>query len=189
MSVLSQALTYNFFNMRTLLLSSFLFVLPLFAFCQDNEAPQNSGSFYLETSNFTGAISSLTMNPSIGFAVTNNVVLGVGFGNITQVITDGYYDYEQRSIFLNLGGRYFLENNVFIGAGLGLSGAASGNSVEFDDVSLGVSLHAEIGKFLELGEHFYAAPKVIFTTAAEGDSDVAAGVAGAQITASFGVRL
>ena len=175
--------------MRTTILTSFLFALPFFVVCQDDEAPQKSGSFYLETSNFNGAISSLTMSPSIGVAVTKDIVLGVGFSNTTQVVTDGFNDLELRAFTVNLGGRYFLESNVFFGVGLGLSGAASGTTVEFDDLSLGASLHAEIGKYLGLGEHFYAAPKLVLATAAEGNADVAAGAAGAQITASFGVRL
>ena len=69
--------------MRITILTSFLLALPFFVICQDDVAPQKSGSFYLETSNFTGAISSLTMGPSIGFSVTDDIVLGVGFSTVS----------------------------------------------------------------------------------------------------------
>ena len=175
--------------MRNLLLSALLLALPLFVICQEASGPQKSGSFYIETSEFTGSLSELVLRPSIGIAVSDNFVLNLGYSNVITAITDGYDSYETQTATVALGARYFTKSNVFFGGRLFLVGTAVGDNTTIDDLAIGTSLSAEIGKYLSLGEHFYVAPKVLFTGAAAGDSSFAVGSSGTQIVASIGVRL
>mgnify|MGYP001231632366 CR=1 FL=1 len=175
--------------MRTFLFSALFLTFPLFVTCQEEAAPQKSGSFYIETAEFTGDISELTLRPSIGVALSDNFVLNLGFSNVVTVITDGWSSSEAQTASLALGGRYFTKNNVFFGGRLFLLGTAIGANNTIDDLAIGTSLSAEVGKYLSLGEYFYVAPKILFSGAVAGDSSLAAGSSGTQVVASIGVRL
>lgn len=175
--------------MKNVLFVFILVVTPFHGFCQADESPQKSGSFYIETVDITGALSETGLNPMVGYAVSDNFVLGLGISNIVGVVVDGFNSYDQQNLGFNLGGRYFTQSNLFFGGSAGISGSASGSDNSLDDFELGVSLRGEIGKYLSIGNHFYAAPKLAWTSAAVGDDEIAVGVAGTQIAVSLGVRL
>ena len=114
--------------MKNVLFVLILVVTPFHGFCQADESPQKSGSFYIETFDITGALSEMSLNPMVGYAVSDNFVLGLGFNNIIGAVVDGYgYLREQQNLGVNLGGRYFTQSNLFFGGSAGISGSASGS--------------------------------------------------------------
>ena len=181
--------------MKNVFFALILTLLPFCAFCQADESPQKSGSVYIETGNITGDLSAIQLNPMVGLAVSDNFVLSLGFSNIvnTVVQVNNYWgttnSIDQQTVTLNLGGRFFTKSNIFFGGGIGAAGAASGTDNTVDDLAIGVSLRGEIGKYFGIGNHFYAAPKMAWSSAAVGDDDYAVGVAGTQIAVSLGIRL
>ena len=102
----------------------------------------------------------------VGYAVSDNFVLGLGISNIVSVVVDGFGNsYDQQNLGFNLGGRYFTQSNLFFGGSAGISGSARGSDNSLDDFELGVSLRGEIGKYLSIG-NLYAAPKLAWTSSA-----------------------
>ena len=89
----------------------------------------------------------------------------------------------------SISGALFYTVQPFFGGSAGISGSARGSDNSLDDFELGVSLRGEIGKYLSIGNHFYAAPKLAWTSSAVGDDELAVGVAGTQIAVSLGFAL
>lgn len=175
--------------MKNVFFALILTLSPFCGFCQADESPQKSGSVYIETGNITGSLSAIQLNPMVGLAVSDNFVLSLGFSNlVTSELFNGS-SFDTQTLALNLGGRFFTKSNLFFGGGFGASGAASGTNNTVDDLAIAVALRGEIGKYFGLGNHFYAAPKIAWSSAAVGDENYAEGVAGAQIAVSLGIRL
>ena len=172
--------------MKNVFFALILTLSPFCGFCQADESPQKSGNVYIETGNITGDLSAIQLNPMVGLAVSDNFVLSLGFSNIVNTVVGSY---DEQFVALNLGGRFFTKSNIFFGGGIGAAGAARGSNNTVDDLAIGVSLRGEIGKYFGIGNHFYAAPKMAWSSAAIGDDDSVEGVVGAQIAVSLGIRL
>ena len=137
------------------------------AFCSvaQEAADQPQGSWYLGTADATEVLNifstGVTMAPTIGYAVADNIVVSLSLSSTSVTDTEGDDTYEFATTTYGLSGQYFLGGNYFVGAGVSMGAETE---TDYEDVtSFGFGVSA--GKYIPVRDMWYVTPQLSYGSA------------------------
>jgi hypothetical protein len=142
-----------------------IFACASFAFTLSaQDAVQPKGSWYLGTGDATELLnifsSGVTVNPTVGYAVIDNLVVGLSVNAQSATMTYDGNTYNAASTIYGLGVTYFFSDNYYGGLGLGM---LTLSETDEEDIT-GLGLNATVGKYIPFKHNLYLNPNLSYNS-------------------------